>query len=317
MRAAILREHGAIPEVGDFDEPAPDEHGQVVEVLAAGLNPVDIALASGTFYGGAPPLPSVVGKEGVGRTAGGDRVYFDTPLAPYGSVAERAKVHAASLFPVPEEDVADELVLAFGIAGLAAWLSLEKAEVQEGETVLVLGASGMVGQIAVQAAKLLGAGRVVAAARDEAALTRAGELGADAAVKLDSAQDFTEAFREATVGGPDVIIDPLWGEPATAALRAAAKGARLVQIGQSAGAEATISSAAVRGKALSILGHTNFAVPVSERRAAFTRMVRLAAAGELTAEVETVALEDAAAAWARQQAGPKAKLVIVPGQGSL
>ena len=144
MRAAILREHGAIPEVGDFDEPAPDEHGQVVEVLAAGLNPVDIALASGTFYGGAPPLPSVVGKEGIGRTAGGDRVYFDTPLAPYGSVAERAKVHAASLFPVPEEDVADELVLAFGIAGLAAWLSLEKAEVQEGETVLVLGASGMV-----------------------------------------------------------------------------------------------------------------------------------------------------------------------------
>ncbi len=317
MRAAILREHGASPEVGDFEEPTPGEGSEVIDVLAAGVNPVDIALASGTFYAGAPPLPSVVGKEGVGRTAGGDRVYFDTPVAPYGSIAERARVDADALFPVPEDGVADELVVAFGIAGLAAWLSLQKAEVREGETVLVLGASGVVGQIAVQAAKLLGAGRVVAAARDEDGLTRAGELGADAAVKLDSAHNLEEAFREATVGGADVIIDPLWGEPAVAALQASAKGARLVQIGQSAGAEATLASAAVRGQARSILGHSNFAVPVGTRRAAFTRMVRHAAAGELTVGVETVALEDAAAAWERQREGPKTKLVVVPGQGSL
>ncbi|MEJ7715619.1 MAG: zinc-binding dehydrogenase [Thermoleophilaceae bacterium] len=173
----------------------------MVEVLAAGLNPVDIALASGTFYGGAPPLPSVVGRGGhrpyrgrrprVLRHAGGS-------LRLGGRAGEGATPPRS--FPCPRTAVADELAVAFGIAGLAAWLSLEKAEVQEGETVLVLGASGVVGQIAVQAAKLLGAGRVVAAARDEAGLTRAGELGADAAVKLDSAHDLTEAFREATVG---------------------------------------------------------------------------------------------------------------------
>lgn len=312
MRAAILRDYGATPEVGDFEDPQP-EAGEVVEVLAAGLNPVDLALASGTFYAGAPPLPSVVGREGIGRTTGGDRVYFDAPVAPYGSVAERAPVDPGAVFALPVEGVADELALAFGIAGLAAWLSLEKASVQEGETVLVLGASGVVGQVAVQAAKLFGASRVVAAARDEHGLTRAGELGADAAVKLDSVEDLTGAFREATMGGPDVIIDPLWGEPAVAALRAAKEGARLVQVGQSAGAEATIASAAVRGRSLSILGHTNFGVPVGTRRAAFTKMIRHAGAGELTADVETVALEDAAAAWERQREGPKRKLVILPG----
>ncbi len=281
-------------------------------MLAAGLNPVDIALASGSFYAGAPDLPSVVGREGVGRTAGGELVYFDRPVPPGGSLAERAAVDTEALFPVPGE-VPAELAVAFGIAGLAAWLALEwRAELREGETVLVLGASGVVGQIAVQAAKLLGAGYVVAAARSEEGLARAGELGADAAVKLDSADDLAEAFREAAVGGLDVIVDPLWGEPGAAAIHAASSWARIVQIGQSAGAEATIPSADVRGKSLSILGHTNAATPVEVRRAAFTRMVKHAGAGELTVPVETVPLADAAAAWERQREGPGVKLVVVP-----
>ena len=313
MRALILHEHGAIPEMGDFEEPEGGDGQEVVDVSAASLNPVDIAMASGSFYGGATPLGSVVGREGVGRREGGERVYFDTPVAPFGSVAERALVHAEALFPVPD-GVADELAVAFGIAGLAAWLSLEwKAQVRDGDTVLVLGASGVVGQIAVQAAKLLGAGHVVAAARSEEGLTRAGELGADAAVKLDSGEDLTEAFRNAAIGGLDVIIDPLWGEPAAAAIRAAGSGARLVQIGQSAGADATIPSSAVRGQAISILGHSNFRAPVEVRRAAYSRMVRHAEAGELHVDVETVKLEDAPAAWERQRGGPKTKLVVVPG----
>ena len=313
MKAAILRQHGASPEVGDFDEPEKGDGQAVVEVLAASLNPVDIAMASGTFYGGATPLGSVVGKEGIGRTEGGERVYFDTPVRPYGSLAERALVDAEALFAVPDE-VADELAVAFGVAGLAAWLSLEwKAQVRDGDTVLVLGASGVVGQIAVQAAKLLGAGHVIAAARSEQGLSRAGELGADAAVKLDSADDLIEAFRDSAIGGIDVIIDPLWGAPAAAAIQAAGRGARLVQLGQSAGAEATIPSAAVRGQTVSILGHTNLAAPVEVRRAAFSRMVKHAAAGELTVDVETVPLDDAASAWERQREGPKTKLVVVPG----
>ncbi len=312
MRAAVLRELGATPRVEDFAEPEPREGQIVLDVLAAGLNPVDIATASGTFYGGFPDVPCVVGREGIGRTGDGARVYFGSAAAPFGSFAERVPVEADSLFEVPE-GVEDALAVAFGIAGLAAWLSLEhRAGLQEGETVLVLGASGVVGQVAVQAARLLGAAHVVAAARSAKGLERARELGATATVRLDEAGDLAQALRDAAIGGVDVVVDPLWGAPGVAALEAAAGGARVVQLGQSAGAEAIVRSAVVRGTPLSIIGHTNFAVSIGVRRAAYTRMVGHAAAGELTADVETVPLDRAAEAWERQKKGPKTKLVVVP-----
>ncbi len=136
--------------------------------------------------------------------------------------------------------------IAYGVAGLAAWLALDKAQLREGERVLILGASGPVGAIALQLARLRGAGRVVAAARREVE-------GADAFVELTDDVAFEEEF--------DVVIDPLWGAPAGAAIRAMAFGGRLVQLGQSAGGEATFASADIRFKELRILGHTNFATP--------------------------------------------------------
>ena len=123
----------------------------------------------------------------------------------------------------------------------------------------MLGATGSVGTVAVQAAKLLGAGRVVAAARDAEALERLRELGADATVDLSTTEDLAQAFRDAAGGEVDVTVDPLWGEPAVAAMQASGRFARLVQIGQSAGAEATVPSAAIRGKAMAVLGHTSTA----------------------------------------------------------
>lgn len=312
MRAAILRQYGQPPEPGEFDEPEAGDGQTIVEVVAAGLNPVDIAMASGTHYGGSPPLPSVVGREGIGRTAGGGRVYFDAPVAPYGSIAERAPIEADSAIPIPD-GVEEGLAVSCGVAGLAAWLALEwRAGLREGETALVLGASGVVGQIAVQAARLLGAGRIVAAARDRDALARAVRLGADATVALDEADDLVQAFREAGGGGVDVVVDPLWGAPAAAAIEATNPRARLIQIGQSAGPEATIASAPVRGRLVEIRGHTNFLAPADVKRAAYTRMVDHAAAGELSVDVEHVALADVADAWRRQQASPRHKLVIVP-----
>lgn len=313
MRAAILNEYGEVPQPGETAEPAEAGEGQmVVDVLAAGLNPVDISIASGTFYAGAPPLPYVVGKEGVGRTSDGQRVYFDAPVAPSGSFAERAVIESESTVALPD-GLDDALAVSLGIAGLAAWLALEwRAQLREGETVLVLGASGVVGQIGVQAARLLGAGRVVAAARSPEGLERARRLGADATVRLDRDEKLAEAFREAAGGAIDVVLDPVWGAPAAAAIDALAVRGRLVQIGQSAGATAEIASAPVRGRLAAILGHMNFLVPLADRQAAYARMARHAAAGELTVEVERVALEDVEQAWKRQQDGPGRKLAIVP-----
>jgi NADPH2:quinone reductase len=298
--------------VEDFDEPKASAGEVEVDVVAAGLNPIDISMASGRFYGGAPPLPSVVGREGVARLADGRLAYFDAPVPPFGSMADRAAVREESIVVLdPEIDPA--LAVCFGIAGLAAWLALGwRAELRAGETVLVLGASGPVGQTAVQAARLLGAGRVVAAARSAEGLERARDLGADATVRIGDHEDLAQAFRDAGEGGIDVVVDPLWGEPAVAAINAANAGARVVQLGQSAGAEATVTSAAIRGKLLGILGHTNFLAPSEVKRAAYESMVQHAARGDLTADFDRVPLDDLPSAWERQQAGPHRKLVIVP-----
>jgi NADPH:quinone reductase-like Zn-dependent oxidoreductase len=312
VHAAVLHEYG-VPRYGAFEDPLAGEGQAVVEVAAAGLNPVDVSKAAGTFYAGKPPLPSIAGQEGVGRVAGTERrVYFDRPIAPYGSMAERALVDPGSLMELPE-GLDDGVAVALGVAGLAAWLALDwRAELRPGETVLVLGATGTVGQIAVQGAKLLGAGRVVAAGRDEGALRRAAELGADATVALSGADDLTAAFRDAAEGDVDVVVDPLWGEPAVAALGALGVRGRLIQIGQSAGAQASIPSAIVRGRLAEIRGHTNFLAPDDVRRAAYRTMAEHAAAGRVAVDVERVALRDVERAWERQRAGTHRKLVLVP-----
>jgi NADPH:quinone reductase len=309
MRAAVLPEFGAAPEVRDADDPEAADGEQVVEVASAGLNPVDLARAEGTFHGGSPDPPYVVGAEGVARLDDGRLAYFNSSR---GSMAERAAVKTQELVQLPEGLGAAE-ALCFGIAGLAAWLALEhRVGVNEGETVLVLGASGTLGTVGVQAARLLGAGRVVGAARDPERLRRAEELGADATVVLGSNDDAAALAEACGGGGPDVVVDPLWGEPGAAALEAAAPRARIAQIGQSAGVEATIASATVRGKGLSILGFTNFQVDVETRKAAYRRMAEHAVAGELSCEVEEFSLDDIARAWERQADGPQSKLAIIP-----
>ena len=310
MRAAVLREYG-VPSPGEFEEPAAADGQAVVEVLAAGLNPVDVAICAGRFYAGKPPLPSVAGREGVGTLDGG-RVYFDAPITPFGSMAERALIDPASTYAVP--DGLDEgVAVALGISGLAAWLALTwRAELQPGEHVLVLGASGVLGQIAVQAAKLLGAARVVAAARSAEGLERCLALGADAAVRLGEPDDLPAALREAAEDRIDVVLDPVYGEPFVAAVNAASFGARLVQIGAGAGAEATIPSAPIRGKMLVLMGHTNFAAPPEVKREAYGKLAEAAARGEIVVDVDRIPLDRVAEAWDRLAAGSHRKIVLVP-----
>jgi NADPH2:quinone reductase len=310
MRAAVLHEYG-VPSAGEFQEPAAGPDQAVVQVLAAGLNPVDVAICGGRFYAGRPPLPSIAGREGVGLLDG-KRVYFDAPIAPFGSMAERALIDPRSTYPVPD-GVADGVAVALGISGLAAWLALTwRAQLKHGEHVLVLGASGVLGQIAVQASKLLGAARVVAAARSQEGLERCLELGADASVRLDEPDDLPAAFAEAAKGRIDVVVDPLFGEPLVAAVNAASFGARLVQLGAGAGAEATIPSAAIRGKMLVIMGHTNFAAPAEVKREAYRRLAEAAARRELSVDVDPMGLEQVGEAWRRLAAGPHRKIVLVP-----
>jgi NADPH2:quinone reductase len=200
---------------------------------------------------------------------------------------------------------------ALGVAGIAGWLPVAyRAPVREGDIVLVLGATGTVGLVAMQGARLLGARRIVAAGRRPEALERAKRLGADEVVSLE-AQDLVAAFKEACGGdGPTYVVDPVWGEPVVAAATAAAPGARLVNIGQSAGPAAPFLSADVRGKQLEILGYSNFATPPEVERREYLRLLEHARAGEIQVETLTFPFERAAEAWEAQAQGAGAKVVV-------
>ena len=312
VRAAVIREVGAAPEFGDAEEPS----GDTIEVLAAPINPIDLAVSRGILATGHPPLPYVPGCEAVGRTGDGRLVWlFGGSLGrtSNGAMAERAAIGDSHLYDVP--DGADPALAAgLGIAGLAGWLPLAwRAPLEGGENVLVLGATGSVGLVAVQVAKLLGAARIVAAGRSAAGLERAAQLGADATIRLDEADDLVAAFKHAFGGeGPNYVFDPLWGEPAAAAVQAAVPWARVVNLGQSAGPMSELASAAVRFKSLTIFGHTGFAPAPDVLADHYRRLVEHAIAGDVVLEIERIPLDSVADAWRRQAEGAGAKLVVVP-----
>lgn len=312
MKAAVIRAVGATAEFGDVPEPS----GETIEVLAAPINPIDLAVSRGVLATGHPQMPYVPGCEAVGRTAGGEVVWiFGGSLGrtSHGAIAQRAPIGSAHVIEVPEgADIA--LAAGLGIAGLAGWMPLAwRAPLTGGETVLVLGATGTVGLVAVQAARLLGAARVVAAGRSAIGLERAAHHGADATIRLDEGADLVATIRAAFDDeGPTYVFDAIWGAPAAAAVEAAASGATIVNLGQSANATAELASAAVRFKSLSILGYTNFAVSREDLAEHYQRLVRHAIAGDIVLDVERVPLARVGDAWRRQEEGAGAKLVVMP-----
>ena len=305
MRAALIRELGQPPEPAEID----DAGDASLQVIAAPLNPIDRTVGSGRFYGGHPELPYVPGCECVARD--GDRhVYlFGDGLGVQrnGAIAGRVVPRGATRIEVPPR--ADPAVAAaLGIPGLAAWIPVTRtACVQAGDRVLVLGATGTLGNVALQAAKLRGA-RVVAAGRDRERLARTRELGAAATVELDAGADLATRMKEACGGdGPTVVIDALWGPPLEAAVEAAAPGARIVNIGSSAGTDATLPTAAIRGKQLHIVGHSNFARSEQELRESYVELVEAATAGKVRIDIQTFPLDRIAEAWS---ASTKAVVVL-------
>jgi NADPH:quinone reductase len=311
MRAAVITELGRPPEIADRPEPSGEA---IYEISAVSLNPVDINVGAGRYFGGHPDVPYIAGCEGVGRASDGTRVYLFSDglgLSRDGLLADRAAAPADLGIQLPET-VSDEIATSCGIAGMAGWMPVAwRAPLRKDDRVLVLGATSTVGLVAVQAAKLLGATHVVAAGRNPKRLDRAAELGADATVNIEQ-DDLATAFKEAAGGnGPTYIVDTLWGPPAAAAIQAAAPGWRMVQVGQSAGAETSLASAAIRGKMGELYGYTDFAVPKDEFREQYLRLVGHAAAGEIIFDIETYPLERIAEAWERQATGANAKIVVM------
>ena len=317
MKAAVLHEVGRAPRFEEFAEPSPGENEVLVQVRAAALKAVDRAMADGSHYASFREFPVVCGIDGVGMLENGARVFFGGPRRPFGAMAERTVAPQGFCFPVPD-GVDDATAAALPNAGLSSWLPLTwRAKLVPGERVLVLGATGVAGKLAVQIAKLMGAGRVVAAGRNEQVLNTLGSLGADAMISLDlTDSELAEAF--ARDGRLDIILDYVWGRPTEVLLRAltrkefAASGSevRLVQIGESAAPEIALPAAALRSSAVTIMG-SGGVPPFGVIKSAYAQLMEHAAQGELQIDLERVPLAEIEAAWQRGTM-PGRRIVVIP-----
>jgi NADPH:quinone reductase-like Zn-dependent oxidoreductase len=319
MDAAVLHALGKRPRCEQFPEPIAGDGEVIVHVHAASLKPIDKQLASGSHYASPREFPLVCGSDGVGHLSDGQRVFFGGTRAPYGAMAQRTVVRPAFSFPVPD-GVDDETAAALPNPGVSAWLTLAfRAKLVPGESVLILGATGVTGKLAVKIAKLLGAARVVAAGRNQQALSTLHQLGADAIIRLDaSAKELSDAFVHAAGdSGFQVVIDYVWGHPAEAFLAAITKKEfavitseiRFVQVGESAGPTISLPAAVLRSTALTILGTAGIP-PRNVLVDALQRVMAHAASGELRIETERVPLADIENAWQRDQ--ERRRLVVIP-----
>lgn len=295
----------------------------LVAVTAAPVNPLDLLIASGTFHSARHESAYVPGSEFVGEVVDSDRypsgttVYGECHASPStpGAFATKVLVDDDNLLPLPT-GLDPVLAAAVGNSGVAAYLPLVTvAALAPGETVLVLGATGAVGQLAIQIARHRGAGRVVGVARNRVALDRLLERGADAVVDLRADEDVDHlATRLQEAAGPvDVVLDGLFGAPLEAALHTCAPKARVVNIGNLAGAAAQVPAGVLRGRQLSITGFAGLHTPLRAKSEALNWLWTALANGELRIDVETFSLGELPAAWAAQRSSPHAKCVVLPG----
>ncbi|WP_018990634.1 quinone oxidoreductase family protein [Aromatoleum toluclasticum] len=302
MKAAVISERGAAPVVQEFPEPAPQEGAVLIDMDTAGLGGWDVlgAYRLGVQY------PCVIRGEGVGRAPDGRRVYFgERSVMPFGAWAERTLVPADEVWDVPD-DVDDKTAITMGIAATGALVPLEQANIQRGERVLVLGATGTLGQVALQLARYLGAGRVVAAARSAETLQRLKTRGiADEVVALGSENDVA-ALKDAAGDGFDVVLDLVCGQPMLNALKATRWGARIMTIGTGAGRQINLDIADLLFRTLSCVGTGQR--PPADRHAIWERLLRIAHAENIQVDYADYTLDQAAEAWASQIAGPHAKI---------
>ncbi len=302
VRAVVIREYGQPPATEDWAAPTAGAGQSLIRLEAAGLNPVDLAIASGRFYLPLPVAPCVAGAEAVGvvvasaRFAPGTRVWA---LGMTGCFSELFVVADDLLIPVPD-DVPPLLAAAMGVAGLAGWMPvMSRGAIVPGERVLILGASGIVGQVAIQAARAAGAGWIVAAARSEDGRLRALRAGADAVVGV-ATHEADSALADAAGDGLDLVIDTLWGEPLQTVLAHLRTGARVVQVGSSAAQTASLAGGPLRGKRVDILGFSLFSEPFAALERDYPLLCQAAAAGTVRIGIDEVPLDDAASAWAAQ-----------------
>ena len=323
MKAAVVTGAGKTPVYGDFDKPVAGDGEELISVRAAALSNLTKMRASGSHYSSAGVFPAVAGTDGVGLTQDGRRVYFAMPEPPNGSLAEFCPIHFRRCVGVPDS-LDDITAAAIANPGMSAWAGLvERAQLVRGETVLVNGATGTAGRIAVQLAKYLGAGKVIATGRNVAELEALKKIGADEVIAfaLDAehpsgANEFEEALKQTFSNGINVVIDYLWGVSALSIITALAKTVedrpvRFVQVG-SAGGEMNIElpGAALRSAAITLMGSGIGSVSRKGLVQSISSVFEAVGPAGLSVATRLVPLADVESVWNKASGQPRVVFTI-------
>ena len=304
MKAAIVQGPGQTPVYGEFETPVPSSGESRITVTASAISQIVKSRASGSHYSSHGRFPFVAGIDGVGRLEDGKRVYFVLPPAPHGSMAELTRVPSTQCLALPD-GLDDVTAAAIAIPGMSSWAAYtERARLKVGETVLVNGATGSAGRLAVQIAKHLGAKKVVATGRNTDALRSVATLGADVTLPLlEDPVALEESFKEQFAAGVDVVIDYLWGRSAERLLIAGAKAGpdavpiRFVQIGSASGADITLPSAVLRSSAIQLMGSGMGGSPLESLIEAIGAVLRATVPGGFKIATTSVPLSEVERAW--------------------
>ena len=323
MKAAVIQKFGDIPQYQDFPYPITGVGDVVIQVKAVVLENFDKMTAKGTHYASKqffPQFPAIVGHAGVGTLEDGTLVSFGGAKPPYGTMAETTVVpekYKAYITPVPQ-GIDATVAASLPASALTSLLPLRwGTKLQFGETVLVNGATGVSGKIAIQIAKLLGAGRIVGTGRDDEGLHSIIALGADAAIDMkQSDKEITEAFMKEAGKGYDVVLDFLWGHPTELLFKTlvpkeagfAVHKTRFVQIGEAAGPTISLPAEAIRTSGVEITGAG--ILPPEAVPEAMKQTWEWIITGKLFIDIEKVSLRDIAEAWDRKTEGKR--VVIIP-----
>jgi NADPH:quinone reductase-like Zn-dependent oxidoreductase len=317
MKAAIVQGLGQTPVYADFADPAPASGEVRLTVIASALSPLVKGRASGAHYSSSGKFPFVVGVDGVGRRDDGTRVYFMLPSAPNGSMAEQTVVRERQLIPLPA-DLDDVTAAAIANPGMSSWAAYaERAKLKAGETVLVNGATGTAGILAVQIAKHFGASKVIATGRNPEVLTELSELGADVTLPLtDDLGAFEAKAKEQFEAGIDVVIDYLWGRSAEVLLKAGAESApegvplRFVQVGSISGPQISLPAAVLRSSSLELMGSGLGSVPKNRLVEAISGLLLATVPKGFRITTKSVPLADVATAWSQEEKGARTVFTV-------
>ncbi|WP_411344243.1 quinone oxidoreductase family protein [Paenibacillus sp. WLX1005] len=319
MKAAIVHDFTKAPQYGEFElRSLQQPHEVYVDVLAAGLHQRVRSQADGSHYTSIGQLPLIPGVDGVGRLEDGRNVYFVMEDAALGSMAERTIIDIRRSVVIPAD--ADPVHIAAAMnPAMSSWVALRsRIDFRPGSRVLIMGATGNSGQMAVQIAKLLGAEQVIGAGRNQARLEALTDLGADVVVSLEGeASDVAERLGKAAAE-VDVVIDYLWGAPMEQAVMSIltrrqdrSRALDWIQIGSMAGAEAQIPSAALRSANLRILGSGQGSVTAAGYLAAFPALIDCIASGTLRIPTQSYPLSEVEQVWTAP-VDPQKRIVFVP-----